>query len=252
MNLLNLFPAYIPYSGGSDVDRTAITIKTINEIFPSLKNLFLTLNNESVDIKYMVNLPNNTYTTELKNLFNAYGSDKASTHNYYLVYGNILSKFIGKEISLLEIGLGTNNTDVVSNMGIWGKPGASLRAFRDFLVNANIYGADIDERVLFNERQIQTFYTDQTNPQMLDSLGKKVSGGFDIIIDDGLHSPDANINTLTFALKHIKKGGHIIIEDIHEESLEIWNVVSIIMKLHNYDVTLYHSKESAYMFIVNT
>ena len=48
-------------------------------------------------------------------------------------------------------------------MGKYGKPGASVKAFRDFFSNANIYGADIDKEILFKEHKISTFYVDQTN-----------------------------------------------------------------------------------------
>jgi hypothetical protein len=66
-------------------------------------------------------------------------------------------------VHLLEIGLGTNNTDVVSNMGSEGVPDASLRAFRDYLPNARIYGAGIDKRILFEESRIKTYFADQTD-----------------------------------------------------------------------------------------
>ena len=57
-------------------------------------------------------------------------------------------------LNIFEVGLGTNNVDVPSNMGKDGKPGASLRAWRDYFPNA-----DIDTRILFKEDKIQTFYT---------------------------------------------------------------------------------------------
>ena len=79
-----------------------------------------------------------------------------------------------EEISnLLEIGLGSNNTDLVSSMGKEGKPGASLRAFRDFCINAEVIGADIDKRILFKEDRIKTFYVDQTNNSSLDNFKDK-------------------------------------------------------------------------------
>ena len=42
-------------------------------------------------------------------------------------------------------------------------PGASLRAWRDYFVKADIYGADIDKKILFNENKIKNFYVDQEN-----------------------------------------------------------------------------------------
>ena len=75
--------------------------------------------------------------------------------------------------NIFEIGLGTNYKNIVSNMGINGKPGASLRAFRDYCPNASVFGADIDKRILFEEERIKTFYVDQTDPVTFDPILEK-------------------------------------------------------------------------------
>ncbi len=96
-----------------------------------------------------------------------------------------------------------------------GKQGASLRAFRDFCPNAEMYEIDIDERILFNEDRIKTFEIDQTKLNAFNNLNKLIGGNFDLIIDDGLHEPLANLNSLNFAFKNIKKNGWTVIEDIY-------------------------------------
>jgi hypothetical protein len=80
---------------------------------------------------------NEAAATKLKALFDEHGSDKANVHGYHPLYAAILDD-PSAALSVLEIGLGTNNTDVASNMGAAGRPGASVRAFRDFLPNAAI------------------------------------------------------------------------------------------------------------------
>jgi cephalosporin hydroxylase len=125
--------------------------------------------------------------------------------------------------------MGTNNPDVVSNMGAFGKPGASLRAFRDFLPNAKVYGADIDRRILFTEDRIETFFVDQTEPAAFVELDKSIPSDLDLIIDDGLHSPNANIYTMQFALPKIKVGGWFVIEDIALQALPVWEVVAALL-----------------------
>src|SRR5262249_16105280 len=133
-------------------------------------------------------------------------------------------------LRLFEIGLGTNNPDVVSTMGPSGKPGASLRAFRDFCPNAQVFGADIDRPILFDEDRIRTYYVDQTKFSSFDELYSNLSGGmFDLVIDDGLHSPNANIATMLFALKILKPSGFFIVEDICSSSIPIWQVVAAIL-----------------------
>jgi hypothetical protein len=105
---------------------------------------------------------------------------------------------------ILEVGLGTDNDAVASNMGAAGKPGASLRAFRELLPHARIYGADVDRSILFDEENIQTFFVDQTDFQSIDALDEAIGHDFDLIIDDGLHSPDANLAMLIFAQKRLR------------------------------------------------
>ncbi|MBV8135012.1 MAG: hypothetical protein JO121_05110 [Deltaproteobacteria bacterium] len=168
------------------------------------------------------------YAEELKMLFDKYGSDKANSHNYHMLYGPLL-KDRDQIASLLEIGVGTNNVDVLSNMGTGGKPGASLRAFRDFLTNAEIYGADIDERILFEEERIKTYYLDQTDSRSFDHLGKRIPSELDLIIDDGLHSPNANINTVLFGLQRIRIGGWLVVEDIAPNAIPVWELVAALL-----------------------
>ena len=105
------------------------------------------------------------------------------------MYASILDE-IENPKNIFEIGLGTNNSDVVSTMGSNGKPGASLKAFKEYLPHANIYGGDYDKRILFNEKRIKTFFIDQTNPTTFDDLDKVLSKDFDLMIDDGLHAPN--------------------------------------------------------------
>jgi hypothetical protein len=165
---------------------------------------------------------------ELASLFKKQGSDKSTVHDYYHVY-NWIFDALGRSRALrvLEIGLGTNNPGLVSTMGVAGVPGASLRAFRDFLPNAEIFGADIDREILFQEDRIRTAVVDQLKPasfeQMANALG---CDDFDLVIDDGLHAPDANLNTLHFALSRMRIGCWAVIEDIPERSTPAWRVVA--------------------------
>jgi hypothetical protein len=160
-------------------------------------------------------------THELGAHFNKYGSDKAYYHDYHRVYGPLLAANRNKPLRLLEVGLGSNNTNIASNMGPDRRPGASLRAFRDFLPNALVFGADIDRHSLFREERIETVFVDQTKPETFAEL-LRFGNDYDIVIDGGLHSPDANLATMSFALRALKPGGIFIIEDIPARSVPIW------------------------------
>lgn len=171
------------------------------------------------------NLSQSKDCQELGDLFARYGSDKSTVHNYHLMYAALLKGKRNLPLDILEIGLGTNNTSLPSNMGKNGKPGASLRAFRDWGPNSKIYGADIDKEILFSEERISTFFVDQTNPKTLKDLAAQFSQKrFDLIIDDGLHNTWANLNTLNFALDLLKPGGIFVVEDILNEYLPIWKI----------------------------
>jgi hypothetical protein len=248
LNIHKTFPAFLPSSSGEIKNLTNLTIQSINQTFPLIESLLASLNIHipviSVD-KFTRKANNSQQSMELKVLFDQYGSDKARTHNYHLIYGAVLSeKYEIKNI--LEIGMGTNNLDVASNMGKLGKPGASLRAFRDFCKNAEIYGADIDKRILFSEERITTFYVDQTNSKTFQQLKNELPKSFDLVIDDGLHSPNANIATLDFGLQIIKINGWVIVEDIRVESLSIWKVIYYLIS-ENFEPFIIQSK-SAYVF----
>jgi hypothetical protein len=155
--------------------------------------------------------------TELCHIMKKYGSDKGlGWHNYTLIYDKLFSKFIDKNINIFEVGLGTNNTDVPSNMGPNGKPGASLYGWREYFKNADVYGADVDTRILFESENIQTYFVDQLNKDTIDNLWSKIPVEFDVIIDDGLHTFEANMSFLENSFHKLKKDGIYIIEDIVE------------------------------------
>jgi hypothetical protein len=117
--------------------------------------------------------------------------------------------------------------------GTWGCPGGSLRALRDYLPHAVVLGADIDPEIMFTEDRIRTFVVDQTDPESLAALASQIGSGFDLVIDDGLHSPHANLAVATFALPLLRPGGWLVIEDIHDEALPIWQIASRLVADHH-------------------
>jgi SAM-dependent methyltransferase len=196
-------------------------------------------------------LPKPTKSSDkLFNLFEHHGSDKARKHGYHLVYGDILENLKGTEITILEVGIGSTNTGIISNMGRRGHPGASLRGFRDYSENTTVTGVDIDYDVLFTDTRIETFFLDQTSAQSWLKLNENLDGGkFDLIIDDGLHSPSANLNSIIFGLGLLKPGGAIIIEDIPDRALPVWTLVHKILPPTNKSHLV--KCNNSYMFVVS-
>lgn len=170
----------------------------------------------------------------LSRLFHQYGSDKSSHHMYHLMYAHLLKPVQNSDgpYRILEIGIGTNNPNLVSTMGAHGSPGASLRAFRDCHPNAQILGADIDTACLFEEERIKTCYTDQLSLATLEStLG---CGFYNMIIDDGLHAVGANLNVILFGLRHLLPGGVLVVEDIDYNRMPLWRPIDAILR-HKYE-----------------
>ena len=168
----------------------------------------------------------------LNHLFDYYGSDKGTlsdeikkpypwhAHTYGAYYSKLFDHCRDKIKLVFECGIGTNNPNLISSMNINGKPGASLRAWRDYFKNANIYGADIDKNILFAENRVKTFFLDQTDKKsvikMWSDLNKK---NFDLIVDDGLHTYEAAIILFENSIEFLAENGIYIIEDAQDRDL---------------------------------
>lgn len=153
---------------------------------------------------------------DLSILVEKYGSDKFLSHYtdcYHAVFKNIRPNIK----SVLEIGVGSLQNVPSSAMGFTQNhphytPGGSLRAWRDYFPNANIFGVDIAEDCRITEDRIQTMIFSSTDSyQCHVNLG---STQYDIVIDDGLHVAEAQLVTLFNMFPHVKDGGFYCVEDM--------------------------------------
>jgi SAM-dependent methyltransferase len=102
--------------------------------------------------------------------------------------------------------------DVKNVLEIGIQNGLSIKLWRDFFPNAQIYGADIERLVdLSGEERITTYYCDAYTKAMSNSLE---DNKFDIIIDDGPHTYDSMVFFLQNYLPKVKPGGYLVLEDI--------------------------------------
>lgn len=126
-------------------------------------------------------------------MFVKHGTDKA-THGYAEVYEKLLEPFCNRWMRCLEVG--------VFN-------GASLRAWREYLSNAEIIGIDIMVR---NSRPL----TGGCEVVKGDSRSDDFSAlrRFDVIWDDGSHKPRDQAATLTNLWPLLGPGGRYFIEDV--------------------------------------
>lgn len=172
---------------------------------------------------------------DLSQLFNKYGSDK-DRNGYTPLYHTLFNHLQTSYLTIGEIGIGTMMPNVHSSMLGYAlenyKPGGSLRAWRDYFVNSEIIGFDVQVDTQFSEERIQTFLCDSTNNNSV----KEVIGNrkFDIIIDDGSHLDTHQFETLKNFYPYLKDGGIYIIEDIYPGS-QVTENPRIIQEIVNKD-----------------
>ena len=236
LNIISEFEEFSPNVSG-DID-----LKIMNTIF-NIKNFSTSINNlidTKPEIKKLNSLSkSDNEQNKLGELFTFYGSDKKALQ-YDLLYIDIFQN-INNFTCLIEIGIGTNNEKVLSNMSEFGSPGASLRAFRDYLKSTNVIGLEFDKEVLFTEDGIDTFHYDQNNEEQVNNLSKKYENSVDVLIDDGLHSIVANINSIKLATNILKPQGYLIIEDINPASIKLYLLAFKLVE-NIFDYELYTNK----------
>ena len=154
--------------------------------------------------------------TDLCRLMRRHGSDKGHCwHNYTPLYSALLEHRRTSIRNVFELGIGSNDETVPSNMGASGVPGASLRAWRDYFPAAAIYAADIDRAILVEEDRIRSFWVDQRDPVSIDAMWREIGNiSFDLMIDDGLHEFESNATFMRGSIDRLASGGLYIIEDL--------------------------------------
>lgn len=167
------------------------------------------------------------------------GSDKGiGGHNYAAFYSTLFTNRRRANIGrVFELGIGTNNIKIPSNMGVHGKPGASLRAWRWYFPKAEIFGADIDKKIIFNEPRIRTYYCDQLSFTSIKNMWNKnpeLNEKFDLIIEDGLHEFRANKIFFENSINKIKSGGTYVIEDVNVNMLPNWKKIILAKYIKKY------------------
>lgn len=194
------------------------------------RSLRLERSAKGCDYKIVIRYNKNSSST-LSALCDEYGSDKGEiktaghpyswpSHTHADYYCMLFDQRRDSICNVFECGIGTNNPSIASNMGERGRPGASLRVWRDYFMHAQITGADIDQSCLFDEDRIQTYYVDQTNPDSIRSLWDSVNvAAFDLMIDDGLHTYCAGVCLFENSIQKLGQNGIYVIEDVELEDM---------------------------------
>ena len=176
---------------------------------------------------------NRDRVTDLCRAMKNEGSDKGlGWHNYTLLYDFLLTDRREGIRNILEVGI---------------DKGASLRGWREYFPNANVFGADIDERTLFSEPRISTFCVDQLQGNSIRNLFDTLGDiEFDLIIDDGLHRFENNATLIAHAHQKLGRGGLYVIEDIatQQHNLARYDDMFSAMGLDGFLIIIPHSTNS--------
>lgn len=134
------------------------------------------------------------------------GASVKNSHHYYLEYEKEFEKYRNENINILEIGI---------------FKGTSISSWLEYFTKAKIYCIDIFTRI--NENEIECLKSprvfwikqDSTKSDLFENfISNWGDVQFDFIIDDGLHTPDANLKTFNNTYPFLKNDGVYYIEDV--------------------------------------
>ena len=109
--------------------------------------------------------------TELCDIAYKYGADKCPqlNHMYTPFYYEYFSPMRQTVKKVFEFGVGNRRIKtVIPHYQI----GASLRMWRDFFPNAQVYGADIAKGSVFKDERLETFYCNEDSKEDIENLVK--------------------------------------------------------------------------------
>jgi hypothetical protein len=116
IKILEALPTFAAKSAGHTEDRAAMALRPAEATIKQLSDLAnLTKNTPLSTIPPVAFAPPSPQSERLAELFRTHGSDKATDHDYHIVYAAILETLTGAD-AILEVGIGTRNEEVVSAM----------------------------------------------------------------------------------------------------------------------------------------
>ena len=129
------------------------------------------------------------------------GRQMLKWHHYFEIYDRHFSKFRGKKMCILEIGV---------------SQGGSLQMWREYFgPESTVVGVDCDARCkALEEHGIAVEIGDQADRAFLGRLRQKYPT-IDIVVDDGGHRVEQQITSFEELYWHISPDGVYLCEDLH-------------------------------------
>lgn len=166
------------------------------------------------------------------------GTDKNTSHSYLEVYEKLLEPYKEKDGSLLEIGV---------------QYGGSIVLWKEYLKNFRIFGVDNENKVHKNVQEYVEKYPTKITLEFRDAYDEKTQQqikllyprGFDVIIDDGPHTEQSQVDCIRLYLDLLKEDGILVIEDIQSfDSVEVFKNSIPSSKFFDYEVDVYDLREN--------
>ena len=181
-----------------------------------IKNLLKLVQSEDLSLKKNLNYRKQKKKFNKKKHEYSFYLDKFNSSKPKGKYREYLNKFMKKinPITILEFGI---------------SEGAGLYSMDEYYKNSYFWGLDIDKNTFIKKKNFICGYCDQLNINSIKKILKKFNTKFDLIIDDGWHHPQAQINSIICSLPYLNHGGVYITEDIVHDAYK-----SSILKLIDY------------------
>jgi hypothetical protein len=163
-------------------------------------------------------------------LADKYGTDKGTTHhekhNYTEAYDFYLNQYKSKVMNFLEIGINDPRFPGAS-MLMWREYFGELMYYRGFDINIDQHVKDIanahPNTFLYN--------VDQTQPDQIVSVLMQMPA-LDVVVDDGIHTFEAQVNSFFTIFPYLKRGGLYFIEDCHAKDCH--KTVDLLLNMKKY------------------
>jgi len=165
------------------------------------------------------------------------GTDKNTQHSYAEIYQELLSPLVERQGSLLDIGV---------------RYGGSIILWNEFLPKFKIFGLEVEYNLIEYAQNYINSHQDKITIEFRDAYTEETKNyiksinpeGFDVIIDDGPHTEESQVDFINLYLDLLKEDGILIIEDIQDiSSVNILKNSVPQSELFDYEVTLYDRRE---------
>tara|TARA_B110000211_G_scaffold30222_1_gene30692 strand:- start:3323 stop:4666 length:1344 start_codon:yes stop_codon:yes gene_type:complete len=152
-------------------------------------------------------------------------TDKNTGHSYLPLYDSLLNPLKHTAKNILEIGVMT---------------GGSIKLWYDYFPNATIYGCDIADNIKLteiknNSRIILDLSVNAYDPTIIKKKFINTNIKFDLVLDDGPHSLQSQVDCILLYTQLLTNDGILIIEDVQDIS---W-----------FDHLIYHTPEHLKKYI---